>query len=128
MRRQANVVDTLTGVAYSFKYDNPTLVPVFFAITVNKIGTGLSDEEITTLVKNAIVAQFNNGLGNYPKVSIADTVYASRFYCGVNAIDGIEPESILIGTATGDRTHTSVVPLLNGLPTISADNIAVTVG
>jgi hypothetical protein len=60
-------------------------------------------------------------------VRIGSLILASKFYAPVSAIG---PEvsilSILIGTSTGDRTHTNVLAGIDQAPTIDAANIDVT--
>jgi len=119
--------DSSTGVlpypTYTVKWVTPTSVPVFFAVDL--VNNTSVPANITDLVQAAILAAFNGQDGG-TRARIGSTLYAGRYFAGVSAIGiGVELLSIGIGTSA-DPTATSLAMGIDQLPTLSADNITVT--
>jgi hypothetical protein len=119
--------DESTGVmpypTYTVKWQTPTSVPIFFAVTL--VNNTSVPANITQLVQDAILAAFNGQDGG-TRARIGSTLYAGRYFAGISAIgNGVELLSIGIGTAA-DPTATSLAMGIDQLPTLSADNITVT--
>ncbi|HJR11535.1 MAG TPA: baseplate J/gp47 family protein [Rhodanobacteraceae bacterium] len=119
--------DSSTGVlpypAYTVKWEAPTSVPVYFAVSI--VNNTSVPSNITQLVQDAILAAFNGQDGG-SRARIASTLYAGRYFAGISAIgNGVELLSIGIGTAPSP-TATSLAMGIDQLPTLSADNITVT--
>lgn len=119
--------DSSTGVlpypTYTVKWVTPTSVPVFFAVDI--VNNSSVPSNITDLVKAAILAAFNGQDGG-TRARIASTLYAGRYFAGISAIgNGVELLSIGIGTSASP-TATSLAMGIDQLPTLSADNITVT--
>lgn len=109
---------------YQVTYLIPASTPVYFAVQIAN-NTSLPSD-IVTLVQNAIISAFSGQDGG-TKARIASSIYAGRYYAGVAATnENVQILSILMGTATGDRTHTALTFGLDQLPTLSASNISVT--
>lgn len=109
---------------YTVKWLTPSAVQTFFAVQITNNPNLPST--IATLIKNAIIAAFNGEDGG-ARVRIGSTTYSGRYYAGVSATDSnVQILSILMGTSTGDRTHTSIAFGIDQLPTIDANNISVT--
>jgi len=119
--------DSSTGVlpypTYTVKWETPTSVPVFFKVTI--VNNTSVPANITQLVQDAILAAFNGQDGG-SRARIGSTLYAGRYFSGIAAIgNGVELLSIGIGTSA-DPTATSLAMGIDQLPTLSADNITVT--
>jgi len=119
--------DSSTGVlpypTYTVKWVTPTSVPIYFA--VNIVNNTSVPANIVALVQDAILAAFNGQDGG-SRARIASTLYAGRYFAGIAAIgNGVELLSIGIGTAPSP-TATSLALGIDQLPTLSADNITVT--
>lgn len=109
--------DSLTGVDYTYKYYVPTNLNLY--IQVN-LAAGISDE-LKQKVKEAFASEFNGSsiVGN-SKITIGTTIYASRFYEVVKAVDekNITLESIKIssnGSSWVDvmQLNMNILPVLN---------------
>lgn len=107
---------------YNIKFERPTELPIFFRVELADATSLPSD--IETLVKNAIIAEFN-GLGVNPRIRIGGLILASKFY---NAVNAIGPEvsilSILIGTS-GPGALNSILAGIDQAPTVDEANITV---
>ena len=108
--------------SYQVSYQIATPLPILFAVQIANI-PGLPSN-VVTLVQNAIMSAFA-GTDGGQRARLGKTVYASRYYAGVESISPlIELIAINIGTVTA--TLNSVGVNINQIPTISAANIAVT--
>jgi len=119
--------DSSTGVlpypTYTVKWVTPTSVPVYFAVSI--VNNSSVPANITELVQDAILAAFNGQDGG-SRARIGSTLYAGRYFAGISAIgNGVELLSIGIGTAPSPSA-TSLPMGIDQLPTLSADNITVT--
>ena len=115
---------------YTYQVERPQ--PIAFNIKVTIKATASTPENIETIIKAAILNDFN-GLGESKntRVGMAQTVYASRFYCPVIA-SGVQ-DLVSIEIALGDTSGGSVVWAdsvtinANQAPTLDENNIAVVV-
>lgn len=120
--------DTSLGIppypSYTVKWVTPTAVPIYFAVSLAN-NTALPSN-IVTLVKNAIIAAFTGADGGI-RARIGSTLYASRYYAGISAIDpqNVDILSVFLGQ-TASPTGTSTSLGIDQLPTLDASNITVT--
>jgi hypothetical protein len=80
---------------------------------------------LTTAIKNAVVNNFN-GNGNFRRVKMGDTLYASRFYAdvinaGVSMLENIE---IKYPADTGSYVDSVVIPI-DEIPSLSVEDVTV---
>ncbi|OYV46704.1 MAG: hypothetical protein B7X10_04780, partial [Burkholderiales bacterium 21-58-4] len=106
---------------YTVLYETPTDIPILFAVQIKS--NPLLPTTINTLIQNAIINAFAGEDGG-PSAQIGATMYASRFYAAVSAVDpNCEVVSIQIGTTTANQNY---LPFnIDQMPTISASNIAI---
>ena len=108
---------------YTYQIVRPTAVD--FDVQVAFFDSDMNSES-QAAVKNAIIQDFLGELAN-PRVKLATTVYASRFYQCVQAVTDAPIKQILIGL-DGGKLSTSVDVPANESPTISTDTIALAFG
>ncbi|WP_227242385.1 baseplate J/gp47 family protein [Paraburkholderia caribensis] len=107
---------------YTVKFDVAAGLPILFAVQIANV-SGLPSD-IVTQVQNAIISAFTGADGGQ-RARIGRTIYASRYYAGIEAINpNVELISVQIGTTTANQNLVGVN--INQIPTISANNIAVT--
>lgn len=110
--------------SYTVTWLTPTSTSVYFAVQI--ANNPALPSNIITLIQNAIIAAFDGQDGG-SRARIGSTIYSGRYYSGVSATDpNVQILSILMGTATGDRTHTSIAFGIDQLPSLSSANISVT--
>lgn len=108
--------------AYPVKFNIPTGTPVYFAVTVTNAASLPSD--YATLIKNAIVAQFNGENGNTP-AGIASMILALSYTGAIfAAVPGVSLVSILVGLS-GPATLNDVTMGIDQAPTLDVSNIMV---
>ncbi|MDE1906083.1 MAG: baseplate J/gp47 family protein [Rhodospirillales bacterium] len=124
----AVVLDTSAQYApsypgYTVTWLAPTATPVFVAVRIANNST--LPTNIATLVQNAVVAAFTGADGGL-RARIGSTLYAGRFYAGIQALNvNVSILSVFVGLAAAP-TATSQAFGIDQLPTISAANISVT--
>ncbi|KAG1446471.1 hypothetical protein G6F57_017319 [Rhizopus arrhizus] len=107
--------------SYVVKWQTPTALPVLFAVQIANNPSLPSN--IVALTKQAIIAAFNGAEGGL-RARIGSTLFASRYYAPIVAIDpSISIISLLLGTTS--PTLPSVTIPINRTPTISEANITV---
>lgn len=111
------------NATYTYKIVRPTAVDFDVQVTFFD-----DDMNPTTQneVKKAIISDFLGELSN-PRVKLATTVYASRFYQCVQNVTDAPIKQILIGIDGGSLGASVDVPA-NESPTISADSITLKFG
>ena len=92
-----------------------------FKVQVTFFETGMSDED-QIAVKEAIIADFL-GEGTNPRIKLATTAYASRFYPIVQKATDTPLRDVVIGLGTGEKGTFVEIPA-NIEPSISADTIS----
>lgn len=104
------------------KFDRPTPVETYIRVVLAN-----ADNVPSTYVNDVRDAIYNNfsGADGSSKITIGQTVYASRFYSPVMAI-GLQVQNIKI-SRNGSTYTTSVAMNLNELAVLSKSNINVTV-
>lgn len=123
--------DTLTGVDYTFYYDNPIDVDVYIKVFVQNPVPA----EVSLSIKQAIWDKFNgNMLDGETAITIGDTVYAGKFF---SALSGIDADIVQIqvskssdsGYANYVTFNMNQLPVLGDRPTASSqgNNIIVEV-
>ncbi|MDE3023122.1 MAG: baseplate J/gp47 family protein [Pseudomonadota bacterium] len=106
---------------YTVTYQVPISLPILFSVVI--AANPALPSNITTLIQNAIISAFSGGDGG-PRAKIGATIFASRFYAPVAAVDpNVEILSILIGTSAANLN--SVAVNIDHVPTVSASNITV---
>ena len=108
--------------SYIVSFERPSSLPILFAVQIRD--SVLLPSNIVDLVKAAIYATFvgSDGRG---RVKIGSELLASKFYPGIIAIGPtVSVLSVLIGTSA--PTLTSVLVGIDQEPTLSLDDIAVT--
>lgn len=104
------------------KFDRPQNTNVYVQVTLDK-GENIPDD-YETLIKNAIVSNFNGSDGS-SGITIGQTIYASRFYCPLTSL-GLNV--IAIKVSADNTTWQDVLSFnLNQLPVTDAANITVLV-
>ena len=109
--------------SYTITYNTLTDTPIKFAVQIKNQSS--LPANITTLVQNAIIAQFTGANGS-PRARAGAYLLASQYYAPIIAISPstISLISVLVGTSSATLSN-----LLLGIdqePTITASNIAVT--
>lgn len=128
-----------TVISYTITWLTPTPVAAAFLITLTNNSS--LPAAIDTEVQTAVLGTFSGTDGSVP-AGIYSTIYASRYYTGLNAIDpSVEIVSVLVGTATtvtsesvgtGNGTttafsHTAAdTPVIPGSVTITAGSVVAT--
>jgi uncharacterized phage protein gp47/JayE len=109
--------------AYPVTFNIPTGTPVYFAVTVTNAASLPSD--YATLIKNAIVAQFNGENGNTP-AGIASMILALSYTGAIfAAVPGVSLVSVFVGL-TASPTGYEAAMGIDQVPTLSAVNVVVT--
>ncbi len=110
-------------VNYKYYILRPTAKSVSMNVTV--VSNTANVDNLKLKIKNAILSNFNGDTANYARVTMGETLYASRFYPDVIAL-GID--QITAFTLTyNSTTATSVNINANEMPTIDANDITITI-
>lgn len=122
------VVDDVNYVqpypAYEIKWETPTSVSMH--VKVDLANNNALPSNITTLVSNAAINSFN-GTDGGTRARIGSTVYAGRYYAGVQAIDSNNVDILSITLSRDGTTYSSSVSFgIDEVPTLDASNISVT--
>lgn len=128
-----------TVINYTITWLTPTPVAIAFLVTLTNNSS--LPAAIDTEVQSAVLGTFSGSDGSVP-AGIYSTIYASRYYTGINAIDSsVEIVSVLVGTATtvtnesvgtGNGTTTAFshsaadIPVLPNTVTIIAGSVTAT--
>lgn len=109
--------------SYQVSFIRPGALPIFFAVQI--ANTPNLPSNLTTLVQNAIIAQFNGQNGN-ARARIGSAILAAQYYAAVSNIGSyLALLSIAVGIAaspTGDEVQLGI----DQTPTLMAGNISVT--
>jgi len=107
--------------ATTITFERPVSLAIKFDVEIK--ASALLPSNIIDLVKSAIVDSFNGKDGG-ERARIGQTIYASRFYCSVGAIDSsVKTISIKVGTTTANLDSVDVG--IDQFPTVSKTNIIV---
>ncbi len=107
---------------YRYRILRPASVSVYVNVVITPLSGAVSDVE--ALIREAIISNFNGG-GGATRVGLAQTVYASRFFCPVLSVGGIALVSLTLGKSA-DALGASVVFNADEEPVIAAENITIT--
>lgn len=108
--------------SYQVTFEVPTPTAILFAVQLANNPNLPSN--IVTLVQDAIIAAFTGADGG-TRARVGSTIYASRYYGGITAINpNVSVLSLLLGTATANAP--SVTMQINQQPVVQASNISVT--
>lgn len=109
--------------SYRVSFIRPGALPIFFAVQI--ANTPNLPSNITTLIQNAIIAQFNGENGN-ARARVGSAVLAAQYYAVVAAIGSyLTLLSITVGISAspvGDEVQVGI----DQTPTLNAGDIAVT--
>lgn len=108
--------------SYLVKWETPAALPVLFAVEL--ASNPALPSNIVELTKQAIIDAFNGADGGQ-RARIGSIIYASRFYAPISLLSpSVSILSLLLGTST--PTAPSLTVPINRRPTITADDISVT--
>lgn len=115
------------GVTYTYLIMRPT--PVEFWVQVTLGNSNAVTVDIINDIKRAVYNNFN-GLSSSSRVGLAQTVYASRFYCSVSSVSGVISIlgiKIYLGSTPPDASDYVDVITINGdqMPTMDLDSTTV---
>jgi uncharacterized phage protein gp47/JayE len=114
-------VSDVSPPSYLIRFIIASPVSIKFAVQIS-YNNNLPDN-ITNLVRNAIISKFN-GNENMPKETIGSTIFASSYYQAVNAISpSVAALSILVGSQFASQS--SIEMGIDEYPTLIGNNIAV---
>lgn len=106
------------GFVQNIKFERPSSVDIYIDMELT------TDREFPTTgvddIKASIVEYFRTSFG------IGDDVIYSRLYTPINMIKGHQIDSLTVGTAPSPTGTSNIVVPYNGLATINANNINIT--
>lgn len=111
------------GASYTYAIERPT--PIDMAVQVEIRQTSGTPENIEQLIKDAVIANFKGETTNNLRVAMAETVYASRFYCSVVEAGVEDLIKITIAYPLGSGFVDSVDVPANQIPVLVPENITV---
>ncbi|MDR1921526.1 MAG: baseplate J/gp47 family protein [Candidatus Adiutrix sp.] len=118
-----------SDAVYQYKIMRPTPVNFWLKVVLGA-GTSLTPA-LTAAIKTALVDDFygRNSASSNPRVGLAQTVYASRFYIAVMSLPDVRDlHSIQAALGAGASGYADVITINgNQEPVFSVDNITVTV-
>lgn len=110
--------------SYEINFERPTATPIYIAVTIPYSTSVPNDAE--TQIQDAIVDAFSGGDGGTTP-TIGSTIYSLRFVSPCAALGTwAVPQTLYIGTSSSP-TGASVEIGIDEYPTITSDNITVTV-
>lgn len=113
---------TFPQPSYSVSFIRPGALPIFFQVQI--VNSPNLPVNITTLVQNAIVAQFNGFNGN-ARARIGGTILAATYYAPVAAIGlFVTLIQVTVGNSANPTTPEQQVGI-DQTPTLNPGNIAV---
>lgn len=118
------ITDETNGSEHIYYYEIPTTEN--FGVRVIMQRTSDTPEDIVSLIKTAIINNFNGDSAGHERAKMGDRIYASRFYADVIAVGAENLTSIEIqynSSAFGEMVD---IPL-DSMPVLSANNITVNV-
>ncbi|MDN7913671.1 baseplate J/gp47 family protein [Burkholderia cepacia] len=107
--------------SYQVSYQTAIPLPIYVLVQIANVPSLTSS--IIQQIKNAVLAAFN-GTDGGQRARIGRTIYASRFYPGIEAISPVV-DLISVQIGTGGAFANTVGVNINQAPTISASNISV---
>ena len=109
---------------YEIKWQTPSAVSVYFKVELSNNNALPGD--IVTRVRTAVLSAFNGEDGG-TRARIGSTIYAGRYYAGVQAIDSDNVDIFSITISRDGTTYqTSASFGIDEVPTLDATNISVT--
>lgn len=112
--------DSFTGVTYSYNYYTPTASKVYVKISVASALSSDAQDQIKEVLYKNFNGQNNDG---YSKVTIGETVFASRFYSAVinSGVSDLVLNSISI-SKDGTNWYPSLSYNMNILPELDIES------
>jgi hypothetical protein len=108
---------------YSVKFNRPTSIAIKFAVSI--VNNPLLPSDITTQVKNAIIAKFNGADGS-SRERIGAYIFASNYYGGITALSPLLSIISLQVAKGAGALATSQQMGIDEAPTLQASDITVT--
>ena len=110
---------------YTYLIERPENLAIKFRVYVQQVQNLPVNAE--TLIKDAILKEFNGqGPHGTPRVSFAQTVFVSRFFCSVVEVAKISSlESIEISSGQSNSWSDSIVVNANKNPVLDEDDITI---
>lgn len=110
-------------VPYNVKFLRPTATPIYFVVQIKN--SVLLPTNIVQLVKNAVLQSFNGQDGG-TSITVGGSSYSGRYYANINAVNpNVNVIEVYIGTTTNPTTL-FINMGIDQAPTLSVDNINVT--
>ena len=112
--------DAITGVTYSYNYYTPTVSKIYVKISIGSAISSDAEDTIKQVLYKNFTGQNNDG---YSKVTIGETVYASRFYSAVinSGVSDLILNSISISD-DGTNWDSSLSFNMDKLPTLDIES------
>lgn len=112
--------DAFTGVTYSYNYYTPTASNVYVKISIGSAISSEAQDQIKEVLHKNFTGQNNDG---YSRVTIGETVFASRFYGAVinSGVSDLVLNSISI-SKDGTNWHPSLSYNMNILPELDIES------
>jgi uncharacterized phage protein gp47/JayE len=117
--------EDLQGVAYTYYIQRPTATAAGIAVNIRQ-SPGLP-ETIAEDVKAAVLANWEGATQDYPRVRMAQTLYASRFYKSVIGVGVSDLINIQISYPQGAAPAESADIPADQMPTLDEGGIAVNI-
>lgn len=115
------VVSPITGSVYNYKFERPSVVDCAVKVVYEK--TTETPVNIEDLIKEAVVDNAQGLTDQNTRLKIAQTLYASRFYCPLNKLSAniIDIQVGKVGGTLGNNVDFN----LNQIGSISLENVTV---
>lgn len=109
---------------YAVKWVSAAPLPIYFVVNIKN--SSQLPSNISTLVKNAILAVFNGqGSNNQVRARIGSTIYAGSYYADVSSIDNSVQILSIFVDKVASPTVTAVTAGIDQAPTLDPANITV---
>lgn len=112
-------VNAVNGQAIAYKFNRPTLTPVYIDLTITADNNFPDAGEID--IKNNLVQYFSDA------IRIGDDVLVSRLYSDINKTQGFYVTALTLGTSPSPAGTSNLTAAVGQRFTLIADNINITV-
>lgn len=108
---------------YTYYWTVPTVIPVYVKVTLES--NDYLPQDLTASVQSIILEAFNGEDGG-SRARIGSTIYAGRYYGGVQDIDQQNVNILSIGLSTDNSTFSTSLEFgIDEIPTLDSSNITV---
>ncbi len=117
------------NAVYTYKILRPAVTNFWVRVTLG--GAGPVERTLAEAITQAVIGDFNGGstISGNPRVGLASTVYASRFYKAVMSVDGVQnlhKVEIALGSATAPGAYADMLAIrADQSPVTDKSNIVV---